>query len=215
MLYLDNFYSSFNSPNCTVVREKLVRYTEKGVLSADRFTNKEIERDYDVIIFGTGFNVFQYLEHEEIRGVNGINLQDQWKEHPEAIYGVATSNFPNFFFVQGPNTATVWSSQQSMWEIAAHYNSMAIKKVLNKRKQGTMFAMMPDRKFEKAYNQDLQVRQAHFVWATPSCTSYYKNAAGWITFTMPWTLVQYWWKLHKITWNQWSTWEKKLHSKML
>ena len=44
------------------------------------------------------------------KAVNGIDLQDQWREHPEALYGLATSNFPNMFMCFGPNTATLWSS---------------------------------------------------------------------------------------------------------
>ncbi|KAK5311793.1 hypothetical protein LTR93_011591 [Exophiala xenobiotica] len=115
-LALDNFYSSLAKPNCTVVRDTLVSYTEAGVLSRDAATKNEIDRAFDVIIFGTGFNVANYLEHEIIHGINGVSLQDKWKEHPESLYGLATNQFPNMFMCFGPNSATVWSSQQDIWE---------------------------------------------------------------------------------------------------
>lgn len=47
-------------------------------------------------------------------GINGINLQDKWSEHAEAIYGLGTSGFHNFFMCYGPNSSTVWSSQQDV-----------------------------------------------------------------------------------------------------
>lgn len=111
-LRLDNFYSSLAKPNCTIVRETLVRYTKNGVLSTHETTGQQIEREFDVTLFGTGFDVDQDLEHETIEGTNGINLQTKWKDHPTALYGLATSEFLNMFYCLSPNSTTVWNSQQ-------------------------------------------------------------------------------------------------------
>lgn len=192
-------------PNCTVLRDQLVQYTESGVLSKDRKTGTMIERQFDVIIFGTGFNVAQYLEHVEVIGINGINLQDQWKDHPEALYGLATSNFPNMFMCFGPNTATLWSSQQDNWKLQARFAAQAVR-AIDRRSRSHIekkFAMYPKREVERTYNDQLQLQQKKFVWADPGCVSYYKNDAGWITYTMPWSYLRFWLMLRKIKWEEW------------
>ncbi|KAA8617259.1 flavin-binding monooxygenase [Pyrenophora tritici-repentis] len=103
---MDNFYSSLTKPNCTVIRERLIEYTENGIISEDTSSRTQKERAYDVIIFGTGFNAAQYLEHEKIEGLSGIDLQEQWKLHPEALYGLAFG-LPN---------KTIGFFKQSLWE---------------------------------------------------------------------------------------------------
>ncbi|KAH8816705.1 hypothetical protein F5884DRAFT_873456 [Xylogone sp. PMI_703] len=204
-LRLDNFYSSLVKPNCTVLRDQLLQYTKSGVLSRDKKTDTVVERPFDVIIFGTGFNVAQHLEHIKITGINGIDLQKQWKTHPEALYGLATSNFPNMFMCFGPNTATVWSSQQDNWKLQAHFAAKAVRAIDKQARShpGIRYAMYPNREAERIYNEELQVKQQKFVWADPSCTSYYKNDAGWITYTMPWSYPRFWLMLRKIKWEEW------------
>jgi cation diffusion facilitator CzcD-associated flavoprotein CzcO len=176
-------------------------------------SGKEIEREFDVIIFGTGFNVAQYLEHVSVQGLYGLDLQNKWKDHPEALYGLATSQFPNMFYCFGPNSAQVWSSQQDTWEQQARFATKAIRLILHKERKGTKFAMHPKRSREIAYNADVQRLQADvYVWAKSTCVTYYKNDEGWNTFTMPWT----WWEfrrmLQKINWGEWEVIEKPLKS---
>jgi len=204
-LRLDNFYSSLAKPNCTVIRERLIEYTENGVISENTSDHTQTERAYDVIIFGTGFNVAQYLEHEKIEGLGGVDLQEQWKLHPEALYGLAVCNFPNMFLCSGPNTASVWSSQQDNWILQAKLAAKAIRAMDRRARKepGFKLAMYPKKEAERDYNELLQSEQRRFVWADAVCTSYYKNDAGWITFTMPWSYSQFWWMLRKIDWNQW------------
>ncbi|KAL6228768.1 hypothetical protein BDW75DRAFT_226288 [Aspergillus navahoensis] len=210
-LHLDNFYPALAKSNCTVLRENLIRYTEKGVLSSHKTTGEEVEREFDVIIFGTGFNVAQFLEHEKIKGLNGLDLQEKWKDHPEALYGLATSQFPNMFYCFGPNSAQVWSSQQDTWEQQARFATKAVKEILRRERKGVKFAMHPKRSVELEYNAEVQNRQAGvYVWAKSSCVTYYKNDNGWNTFTMPWTWWQFRRMVRKIFWDQWEVIEKPL-----
>jgi len=188
-----------------------MRYTEKGVVSTSRTTGREIEREYDVIIFGTGFNVAQFLEHEKITGISGLDLQSKWKAHPEALYGLATSGIPNMFFCFGPNSATVWSSQQDNWELQARFAAKMVRELIRREKEGKKFAVYPERGVEREYNDELQRRQmGTFVWARPDCVTYYKNDAGWNTYTMPWSYPRFWLMLRKIRWKEWVVLEKDL-----
>ncbi|KAH7084095.1 hypothetical protein FB567DRAFT_550128 [Paraphoma chrysanthemicola] len=128
-------------PESQFLRKDLVRYTQTGVVSTQ--DGQEKEREFDVIMFGTGFNVAQYLEHENIRGLHGIDLQTKWKDYSEALYGLATSDFPNMFYCFGPKSGQVWSSQQDTWEHQARSVAKAVRVVLSKEHQGIEFAMHP------------------------------------------------------------------------
>lgn len=180
------------------------------MLSSDK-TGKQTKREFDVIIFGTGFNVAQFLEHETIKGINGLDLQVKWKEHPEALYGLASSQFPNMFYCFGPNSAHVWSSQQDSWERQARFAAKAVKEVVVRERKGVKFAMHPRRDVEIEYNAKVQEKQAGtFVWARSDCVTYYKNDDGWNTYTMPWSWWQFKRMLRKIFWNEWEVIEKPL-----
>lgn len=193
------------------MRENLIEYTEEGVLSADKITDKKMERKFDAIIFGTGFNCSQFLEHEKVTGIEGVDLQEKWKDHPEALYGLATSQFPNMFLCFGPNSATVWSSQQDNWERQARFTAKAVREVVLRERKGVKFAMHPKREVEKHYNEEVQRQQTGtLVWQRADCVTYYKNDAGWNTYTMPWTWWQFRWMLRKIHWNEWVIMEKRL-----
>jgi hypothetical protein len=41
-----------------------------------------------------------------VLGQNGISLAKQWKDAPEAYFGVCAANMPNFFTINGPNSPT-------------------------------------------------------------------------------------------------------------
>ncbi|RKL12718.1 hypothetical protein BFJ70_g16122 [Fusarium oxysporum] len=210
-LFLDTFYSALAKPNCTVLKEKLIRYTPNGVISEEQGVSQEQERAFDVIIFGTGFNVSQFLEHEKITGIGGVDLQVKWKEHPEALYGLATNGFPNMFMCFGPNSAHVWSSQQDTWERQARFNCKMIREIHQSERKGLKLAVHPNRQVERDYNLTLQQEQiGKFVWMNPTCITYYKNDAGWNTYTMPWSWWQFRNMLRKIQWNQWERVEKPL-----
>lgn len=210
-LRLDNFYSSLVKSHVTTLRDNLIRYTEEGIVSADRKTGIETERKYDVIIYGTGFNTAKHLEHERITGINGQDLQKKWEKHPEALYGLATNGFPNMFMCFGPNSATLWSSQQDNWEQQARFNSKVIKELTRRERNGRKLAIHPAPDVERAYNLELQKRQdGVFVWSRRDCLTYYKNDAGWITYTMPWTGWEFKTMLRKIRWHEWISIEKPL-----
>jgi cation diffusion facilitator CzcD-associated flavoprotein CzcO len=203
-LRLDNFYTALGKANCLVLRDRLVKYTESGVVSADRKSGKETERPFDVIIFGTGFNTAQHLEHETILGLGGTELQEKWARHPEALYGVATSKFPNMFMCFGPNSASLWNSQQDNWELQARFAAKAVREIVQRGAKGERVAIHPAPERETEYNHEVQVKQSKFVWSEQSCVTYYKNDEGWNTYTMPWTYSQFRNLLSKIRWGEWS-----------
>lgn len=96
------YYAVFNRENVTLEDVKsnpIQEITEKGVLLTD---GKFIE--LDMLICATGFDAVDgnYIRMD-IRGRNGLEIKDYWKEGPSSYLGVTVANYPNMFMVLGPN----------------------------------------------------------------------------------------------------------------
>ncbi|OTG56432.1 cyclohexanone monooxygenase [Acinetobacter sp. ANC 4204] len=96
------YYAVFNRENVTLEDVKsnpIQEITEKGVLLTD---GKFIE--LDMLICATGFDAVDgnYIRMD-IRGRNGLEMKDYWKEGPSSYLGVTVANYPNMFMVLGPN----------------------------------------------------------------------------------------------------------------
>jgi cyclohexanone monooxygenase len=96
------YYAVFNRDNVTLEDVKsnpIQEITEQGVRLTD---GKFIE--LDVLICATGFDAVDgnYIRMD-IRGRNGLEMKDYWKEGPSSYLGVTVANYPNMFMVLGPN----------------------------------------------------------------------------------------------------------------
>jgi cyclohexanone monooxygenase len=98
----NGFYEAFNQPNVDVVaiKENPIRViTESGVVTED-----DQLHELDVLIFATGFDAVDgNYRRMDIRGRDGLYLNDHWGGQPNSYLGVATAKFPNWFMVLGPN----------------------------------------------------------------------------------------------------------------
>ena len=60
--------------------------------------------ELDVLVFATGFDAVDgNYRRIEIRGRDGVHINDHWDGQPTSYLGVTTTNFPNWFMVLGPN----------------------------------------------------------------------------------------------------------------
>jgi cyclohexanone monooxygenase len=104
----DDYYAMFNRENVTLVdiRSAPVESVYPGgVKTAGQ------SYDLDVLVFATGFDALTgALFAMDIRGVDGIALQDRWSAGARAYLGVATAGFPNMFIVTGPGSPSVLSN---------------------------------------------------------------------------------------------------------
>jgi cation diffusion facilitator CzcD-associated flavoprotein CzcO len=115
VLYLDDWYSMFNQPNVELVTEKPIRITERGIVSktphalsakdlagqpVGAYEQKskepdveEVEREIDVLIWGTGFDMNDSGGHFQIYGKGGINLSHTWRDYPETYRSMRSAMF--------------------------------------------------------------------------------------------------------------------------
>lgn len=177
ILSSDDYLPCFNRPNVALETEPIAEINATGIV-----TENGAQRDFDVIIFATGFEVAEITNDEKIYGLNGRELFDQWKTGGlEAYKGTTISGFPNLCFILGPNTGLGHSSMIYMMESQANY-VMKYVELLESKGENAFLDLKPD--VQKSYNEQLQKKFAGTVW-TSGCKSWYANADGKITTLYP------------------------------
>lgn len=167
----DDYYPAFNQSNVELVTDAIDRVETTGV----RTTDGKL-REFDVIIYGTGFETLSFLGPVEIRGRNGISLRDRWQGVPKAYLGMTIPGFPNFFYLYGPNTNLGHNSIIEMIECQTGYITEALKAI---NANGGRPLEIKEEAFQK-FNEELQHNLKSSVWAL-QCYSWYKTPEGNIT----------------------------------
>lgn len=94
------YYESYNRPNVTLVdllKTPINRFTAKGIETTAK------EHEFDMIIYGTGFNAFVGpFENINIVGKDGVTLKEYWADGVKSYLGMTPSGFPNTFMPLGP-----------------------------------------------------------------------------------------------------------------
>ncbi|KAH7002678.1 hypothetical protein B0J12DRAFT_587620, partial [Macrophomina phaseolina] len=93
----DLYMEAIQQSNVNVSFTGVARATEDGVFGEDgSFTT------CDTIICATGFDT-TWRPSFLVIGRNGISLADKWKTAPEAYFGLACPDMPNWLTFIGPN----------------------------------------------------------------------------------------------------------------
>ena len=88
--------------------------TPRGIRTADGR-----EHEVDLLILATGFQPHNYMRPMNLRGRDGLDIDDAWAKGPRAYRMTAIPGFPNFFTVLGPNSPTGSISLQYSAELTA------------------------------------------------------------------------------------------------
>ena len=103
-----DYYETFNRPNVTLVdalTNPIEEITPTGVRSGG--TTYEV----DTILFATGFDAMTGAVREiDIRGRDGVALQDRWVAGPTTYLGIMVAELPNLFLITGPGSPSVKSN---------------------------------------------------------------------------------------------------------
>lgn len=96
-----DYYECLDQDNVDVVDLKLntiVEFTQKGIVCEDG-----IERIFDTIVLATGFDSMTgSLTSMNLRGRDGLNMKQRWKDGVLTHLGMCISGCPNLFMVYGP-----------------------------------------------------------------------------------------------------------------
>jgi cyclohexanone monooxygenase len=102
------YFATFNRPNVTLVdiRTNLI---EEILPNAVRTRDKDYE--VDALVLATGFDAMTgSVAKIDIRGRNGLTLNQKWAEGPKTYLGLMSAGFPNLFIVTGPGSPSVLSN---------------------------------------------------------------------------------------------------------
>jgi cation diffusion facilitator CzcD-associated flavoprotein CzcO len=168
LLISNDWYPALARDNVELVTAPIERVTETGIRAADG-----VERGFDAIVFGTGFDIEATWRGPAIHGVGGVLLRDLWAETPRAHCGISVAGFPNLFMTMGPATGLGHNSIIYMIEaqIAHILSAMALADRLGA-------PVMPTAAAQEAFFADVQARMAGTVWVAGGCDSWYLAGRG-------------------------------------
>ena len=179
VLISNEYYPALTRSNVEVITDGIQQITETGVLTKDGN-----QRNVDAIIIATGFQAAEEVSRFAVKGRNGIDLNEAWREGAEAYLGTTVAGFPNMFLVVGPNTGLGHSSMILMIEAQVNLIMESLKAM--KRKQAKFIDLKPQ--VQQDFNKEIQEKLSHTVWQNGGCHSWYqmkngKNVTLWPGFT--------------------------------
>jgi len=119
-----DYFETFNRDNVELVdlrRTPFREINEKGIATSDR------QFDLDIIVFATGYDAMTgALMRMNVRGRDGLSLNDEWADGPHTYLGLAMPGFPNLFTVTGPQSPSVLTNMMVAIEQHAEWISDCI-----------------------------------------------------------------------------------------
>jgi len=176
--------AALKRPNVELVASPIARITRTGIVTADAEA-----RDFDAIIYGTGFTASQFLRTFKVVGRGGRELHQAWAGDARAYLGVTTPGFPNFFMIYGPNTNIVVNGSIIFFSECAVRYILGCLKLLAESGARTLEVRAD---VHDAFNAKVDAANALMAWGSPHVTSWYKNDTGRVSQNWPFPLVDYW-----------------------
>jgi cation diffusion facilitator CzcD-associated flavoprotein CzcO/acetyl esterase/lipase len=177
ILITDDYLQVYARSTVSLVTDPIRRITPTGIETGDGE-----HREFDVLIYGTGFAATDFLAPISVRGRGGRALNDAWRDGAEAYLGLTVPGFPNFFMLYGPNTNLGHNSIIYMLESQVRHVMRCRAAMRAADAASVEVEAAPHRRF----NARLQRRLAGTVWQ--GCSSWYldrhgRNSANWPGFT--------------------------------
>jgi cation diffusion facilitator CzcD-associated flavoprotein CzcO len=180
VLTANGYYEALVRDNVDLVTDGIDHIDEQGITTADG-----AHRNADVIIYGTGFITNPFIYGINVIGQQGRELSEHWSSGAHAYLGVATHNFPNLFFLYGPNTNLGHNSILLMAEAQVAYIIQAMKKA----DTDSADTVEVREQAETIYDKEIQRRLNKMAWRKIE-DSWYKSGAR-VTNNWPGSVGEY------------------------
>lgn len=164
-------YDAILRDNVTLVPGGLDHVTEHGIVGPDG-----VERAVDVIVLATGFRANDFLWPMEIRGRDGVRVEDLWEpDGARAYLGNLMPGFPNFFMLYGPNTnANVGFAAIHLEELVTRFALKCIEPLIT---EGRRTVEVTEDAYLR-YNRGLDEAASTKVYLDRRAHNYYTNEHG-------------------------------------
>ena len=170
ILISNDWYPALDQDNVDLVTDGIEKVTGNAIVTRDG-----IEREIDALVVATGFFTTDLPIAEHVTGRTGETLAEQWRRQGMSAYkGATVHNFPNLFFIVGPNTGLGHSSMVFMIESQIAY----VLDALRAMDERGIAAVDPKPRAQERWNRDLQRRMKKTVWNSGGCSSWYLDSHG-------------------------------------
>jgi len=169
----DRYLPSFNRPNVELVDtngQGVERITEKGVVVDGK------EYEVDCLIFATGFEVgtdYTRRAGYDLFGVDGISLDEKWKDGMSSYQGIHSRGFPNCFLISNGQAGFTANYPDSLDEAAKHI-AYLVKHFLG----NDITRVETTEEAEKDWVSEVVGNKVKAVLGGPTCTPGYYNLEG-------------------------------------
>lgn len=172
-----------------LIRDGIAEIDAHGITTVDG-----VRREADVLVWATGFDVNHQLGPIEVRGLDGVSLNDEWGDCPYAYLGITVPGFPNFYCMYGPGTNAVnGTSIIYNSECQMRYILGCLDMVIARGARGAV----PRTEVCQDYHRRNQERLKSMVYTHPKVVSYYRNATGDVPTLYGFRIVDYWRWTHR------------------
>ena len=176
------YYDTLMRPDVDLVEGELKSCEADGIVLSD---GRKIE--CDALILATGYAI-EHFAAFDIKGRDGVDLQDLWNPIPYAYKGMEVPRFPNFFVTAGPNSGLA-SSHTVLAEQQVHYVVECLKRMV----EDDLATMEVTEKACTDFNAMLQERLENTIWMqSGTAHGYYRHHTGKIVLAFPGPNVEYW-----------------------
>jgi 4-hydroxyacetophenone monooxygenase len=176
---LDNgWFDTLLRPNVTLRREGVVGLDADSVISE---TGEHVAAD--LVVFATGYDPNDYFRDIDIRGRQGVSIQEVWaKDGPRAYWGIVVPKMPNLFIMYGPNANPRNLGPVQYGEWAMGYFLQCFKAMVE---SGWSSMEISESAYER-FNEELNSRLTAFISQKYHKSGYYANARGRSVVQSPW-----------------------------
>jgi cation diffusion facilitator CzcD-associated flavoprotein CzcO len=181
-LVSDDWYRTLTRDNVHLVTSEAATIRPNSVVAKDG-----TEVPADALVLGTGYSATDFLAPMKVFGLDGLELNNSWKESSPTHLGITAAGFPNLFILTGPNTSLGHNSIIFMIESQMHY-VMAALRFMQRRK---LRSVELRRAAQDKFYEKIQNRLSKTVWSS-GCRSWYLRPNGRNDIIWPATTVEYW-----------------------
>lgn len=162
------FYDAVQRDNVALETHGIERISEKGVVTADGNCH-----ELDVLILATGFHPFNFMRPMDLKGRDGLDIEEAWSDKIQAYRSVCLPGFPNFFLMLGPHSPIGNYSVIAMSEVQTAY----ILKLVEHWKQGRLETVEATEEAKVRFNDYLRSGMRDTAWMG-GCQSWYLDGDG-------------------------------------
>lgn len=190
VLQSNTYYQTYSRDHVELNTNTVEGIEPDGIIDATG-----VKHEVDVLIWGTGFHVIDAFDFLSITGRNGADLAKQFADNGVETYmGMTVHNFPNLYFMLGPNTALGHNSVVFMIEQQTKY----IMRMLDEMDRRGAEAAEATHEAQTSFNEQIQRLVEKGIWTQGGCTSWYLDSQGKNRTIWPKFTFQYWWETRKV-----------------